>query len=408
MSQATEESLVRSIFVDMNSYYASVEQELHPEYQGKPVGVVPTLVDTSCCIAASYEAKAFGVTTGTLIAKARKQCPGIILVEARPKVYVDFHHRIVQAVESCVPVAMVRSIDEMDCRLIGREQHPENAFTIARNIKAAIRSQVGASLKCSVGIARNSFLAKIAAEMHKPDGLVMITLTDLPDILYSLELQDIPGIGRRMYERVKKAGVQTVYQLCALSKNEMRKIWGGILGERIWHWLRGDDVPEPATKKRVVGHSHVLAPELRNEQEAYAVVQKLVHKAALRLRKMGYWAKLLSVYVKYLDRPLWEAKLKLSECQDDLTLLAALKKLWVQKPKGKPLAVGINLSDLVPNALNNLSLFDDPKRQKLIASIDKINAKYGIEKVYFGSIHHVKGAAPTRIGFTNIPDTFWD
>jgi DNA polymerase-4 len=171
--------------------------------------------------------------------------------------------------------------------------------------------------------------------------------------------------------------------------------------------VAGDDVPEPPTQKRVVGHSHVLAPELRTEAEAYAVVQKLVHKAALRLRKMGYWAKLLSVFVKYLDRPSWQAKIKINECHDDVTLLAALKKLWQSHPKGKPLAVGINLSELVPNKSNNLSIFDDPKREKLMQSLDEINGKYGIGSVYFASIHEVKGAAPTRIGFTNIPDTFW-
>lgn len=406
MTKASDTSVVRSIFVDMNSYYASVEQELHPEYRQKPVGVVPTLVDSSVCIAASYEAKAFGVTTGTRIDEAREKCPGIILVEAQPEVYVQFHHRIVEAVDSCVPVATIRSIDEMDCRLIGRERQPEQALALARNIKAAIREQVGATLKCSVGVAPNSFLAKIAAEMHKPDGLTMITLDALPEILYSLELQDIPGIGRQMYERVTKSGVSTVWQLCQLSKNEMKKIWGGIIGERIWHWLRGDDVPEPARQKRVVGHSHVLAPEYRTEKAAYAVTQKLVHKAALRLRKMGYWAKLLSLHVTYLDRPSWKTKIKLNEAQDDLTLLTALRKIWASYPQGKPLAVSIMLSELISKQ-HTLGLFDDPKHKKLIDSIDQINTKYGMEAVYFGSIHDVKDAAPTRIGFTNIPDTFW-
>ncbi|MCG8604274.1 DNA polymerase [bacterium] len=391
----------------MNSYYASVEQELTPQYLGKPVGVVPTMVDTSCCIATSYEAKAFGVKTGTLISEARKKCPDIILVEARPQTYVTFHHRIKEAVDSCIPIATVRSIDEMDCRLMGKEREPDRALTIASNIKQAIREKVGRSLKCSVGVAPNTLLAKIAAEMHKPDGLTIIKLTDLPDILYSLELQDIPGIGPRMYKRLTAAGLQTVEQLCRLSKNQMSRHWGGIIGERLWHWLRGDNVPEPATHKNVVGHSHVLAPEFRNETQAYAVVQKLLHKAALRLRKMGLWAKALSVHVSYLDRPPWEAKIKLNECQDDLVLLAALKKLWEPHPKGSLLAVSVHLSNLIPNKFNNLSLFDDPKRKKLVESMDEINAKFGIETVYFGSIHDVKGSAPTRIGFTNVPDIFW-
>ena len=109
------------LFVDMNSYFASVEQDSRPELRGRPVAIVPMMADTTCCIAASYEAKAFGVKTGTIVADANRMCPEIVLVEARHEIYVDFHHRIVEAVESCLPVTAVLSIDEMACRLLGRE-----------------------------------------------------------------------------------------------------------------------------------------------------------------------------------------------------------------------------------------------------------------------------------------------
>src|SRR5579871_4525772 len=95
------------LFLDLNSYFASVEQQDRPELRGKPVAVVPVLADTTCCIAASYEAKAFGVRTGTIVADARRLCPGIILVEGRHELYVDYHHRIVEAVETCLPVTAV-------------------------------------------------------------------------------------------------------------------------------------------------------------------------------------------------------------------------------------------------------------------------------------------------------------
>ena len=401
----TESNEVRSIFIDMNSYFASVEQEINPGLQGKPVAVVPMIVKNSCCIAASYEAKAFGVKTGTSLKDAKMRCPKIVFIAARPSVYVDFHNRIVAAVETCAKVSKVRSIDEMDCRLMGKERKPENAYAIARRIKNSIREKVGKSLKCSIGIAPNSLLAKIAAEMHKPDGLTLITRADLPDVLYALKLEDIPGIGDNMHKRVNNAGISTVYQLCQLKKAEMRRIWGGIVGERLWHWLKGDDVPEPDTKKRVVGHSHVLPPKFRTREKAYNVVQKLLLKAALRLRKMNYWAKLLVVYVKYIDRPSWVAKMKLEECRDDLTLLKALNLLWASCPDSAPLAVGVSLFNLTPNA--TLSLFENPQKTRLLDTIDKINAKHGVQTVYFGGLHDVKEAAPTRIGFTNIPDTFW-
>jgi len=395
---------LRWLFLDLNSYFASIEQELRPELRGKPVGVVPVMTDSTCCIAASYEAKALGVKTGTIVRDAKKLCPQIQLVEARHRVYVEYHHKIVQAVESCLPVAAVLSIDEMACRLIGRERELEKALAFGRKIKQALREKVGSTLRCSVGLAPNRFLAKVATDLQKPDGLVVIRAEDLPEILHPLQLQDLPGIGRRMNTRLLKHGVYTVQQLCALSKIEMSKIWGGIVGERFWHWLRGDDLPEIATQRRTVGHSHVLPPELRNDEGAYAVAKKLVHKAAVRLRHMNCWAGVLAVNIRFSGEEGWSEQISMVECQDTLTMLEALASLWQERPPGNPVAVGVTLLDLVPNELHNLSLFEDPKRSKLAQAMDAINAKYGNDVVYFGGIHASKHAAPTRIAFSSIPD----
>src|ERR1035438_7216933 len=124
------------LFVDLNSYFASVEQQVRPELRGKPVGIVPMMADTTCCIAASYEAKAFGVRTGTIVADAKRMCPEIVLVEGRHEIYTEYHHRVVEAVESCVPVTAVCSIDEMACRLIGRERPLLNAINLGLRVKA--------------------------------------------------------------------------------------------------------------------------------------------------------------------------------------------------------------------------------------------------------------------------------
>src|SRR6202453_1230189 len=124
------------LFVDLNSYFASVEQEVRPDLRGRPVGVVPMMADTTVCIAASYEAKAFGVKTGTMVGDAKRMCPEIVLVEARHELYVDYHHRVVEAVESCLPVTAVLSIDEMACRLMGRERPLLAAMELGRKVKA--------------------------------------------------------------------------------------------------------------------------------------------------------------------------------------------------------------------------------------------------------------------------------
>lgn len=403
-----DERILRWLFLDLNSYFASVEQELRPELRAKPVAVLPVMAETTCCIAASYEAKAFGVKTGTLVSEARKLCPGVEFVEARHQVYVAYHHKIVEAMESCLPVTAVMSIDEMACRLIGDERIPANAVEIAKRMKRALRDKVGDTLRCSIGLAPNRFLGKVGSDMQKPDGLVTILPSDLPQILYSLHLQDFPGIGFRMYKRLLKCGITSTEQLCGLSKPAMKTIWNGVVGEKFWHWLRGDDLAENATRRRTVGHSHILPPELRTREGAYAVAQKLVHKAGARLRTMRYWAQGLSLFVRFGHYEGWSDKMTLIECQDTLTLLEALNTLWSHLPADaeNPIAVGVTLFDLVPDSEHNLSFLENDKRARLSAAIDRINTKFGTDTLYFGGIHLVKEAAPTRIAFTSIPDYF--
>src|SRR6478736_2059806 len=171
---------LRYLYVDMNSYFASVEQQLRPELRNRPVAVVPVVAETTCCIAASYEAKAFGVKTGTGVAEARQLCPAIRFVEARPREYVQMHHRLVAAVDSCVPVHAVKSIDEMICRLAREHREPEGGIRLGQEVKAAIRRSVGEYVRCSIGLAPNRTLAKMAADMQKPDGLTVIRTAELP------------------------------------------------------------------------------------------------------------------------------------------------------------------------------------------------------------------------------------
>ncbi len=177
------------LFVDLNSYFASVEQEVRPELRGRPVAVVPMMADTTVAIAASYEAKAYGVKTGTLVGDAKRMCPDLVLIEARHELYVDYHHRIVEAVESCLPVTAVLSIDEMACRLMGRERPLLAALELGRKVKAAIRERVGPMLRSSVGLATNRYLAKVASDMEKPDGLVALPLDLLPEALRQLSIR---------------------------------------------------------------------------------------------------------------------------------------------------------------------------------------------------------------------------
>jgi DNA polymerase IV len=423
------EPVVNWLFLDLNSYFASVEQEIQPELRGRPVAVVPLMADTTCCIAVSYEAKAFGVRTGTQVGEAKRLCPGIELIEAHHEEYVNYHHRIVEAVEECVPVSAVMSIDEMACRLIGRERPLLSALDLARRVKQSIRDHAGATLKCSVGLATNRYLAKIASDMEKPDGLVALTPDILDAALLQLTPRDLPGIGARMEKRLHAAGIRTMQQLMALSRADMATAWGGVPGEKLWLWLRGEDFNDAELEhQKSVSHSHVLSPELRTIEGSYAVAHKLLHKAAMRLRIARLWATHITVNIRYMvpkatassqhysgiPQSAWSQGLPIIECQDNQTLVEAFKKLWSTRPTGrnyeKPFFVGVGLSGLVPDHLHTLSLFasleTESRRTRLSGVMDSLNLKYGTDTLHVASMLLAKAAAPTRIAFTSIPDLF--
>jgi DNA polymerase IV len=402
------------LFLDLNSYFASVEQETRSELRGRPVGVVPVVTDSTVCIAASYEAKRFGVRTGTGVKDAKQLCPDIVLVEARHELYVQYHHRIVEAVESCIPVTVIVSIDEMACRLMGRERPEPNAIQLATKIKQTIREKAGSTLRCSIGLAPNRFLAKVGSDMQKPDGLTVVRPSELPQNLFRLKPKDLPGIGTRMNRRLERRGISTVEQLCALSSEQMRNVWGGIVGERFWHWLRGADLDEVSLgaqkvePQKSVGHQHVLPPALRTMQGAEGVAQKLLHKAGVRLRRLHLWARGISIFVRFApwrEGKFWEEHARISECQDTITLLRAFQKLWKECPTGTPTMIGVSLYDLVPDHLHTIDLFsEEQKRGQLSEAMDSINSKYGNNTVYLGGVHHARDAAPPRIAFSSIPD----
>jgi DNA polymerase-4 len=398
---------LRALYIDFNSYFASVEQQDRPELRGKPVAVLPVMTDTTCCIAASYEAKRFGVKTGTNVGEAKRMCPGLLCVQARHERYVEYHHRILSVIDTCIPVDEVRSIDEMACSLTGSWQQRDKAMQVARQLKRALCSGVGECMTSSIGIAPNTFLAKTAADMQKPDGLVVIEQPDLPQALHGLELRDFCGIGPRMEARLKRAGIRTVEALCAAGRTELRKAWGGVEGEHMHDLLRGLEVYAPPTERGSVGHSHVLPPQLRNDRDARAVLHRLLQKAAMRLRKMGYCAGAMSLSLRYVGGSGWGEEARFLETQDTRELIQILNQLWARRPRdtAKPMYAGVTLARLIPTTESTPSLFTSGRsRGALQNAVDRINLRYGKHALYFGGAHGGHDASPLRIAFNRIPD----
>ena len=402
---------LNSLLVDFNSYFASCEQQDRPELRGKPVGVVPMLADTTCLIAASYEAKAFGVKTLTNVGEAKKKIPHIELVVARHELYIDFHHKLVKAVDEIAPVREVLSIDEMVCDLPAGFKSVERAIGLSHAIKRNLAAKVGEYLKVSIGLAPNTFLAKLASDMQKPDGLVVLDEHDVPGKILHLPLRALSGIGKNMEERLNRHGINTIADLYRQTPTQLRTVWGGVGGERFHARLRGAEVHDFDHGMASISHSHVLAPELRNKDDACAVLNRLTQKAAMRLRKVVHYTSHIAIKVKFLNGPSWENETKFLETQDTLDLLHAVDKLWLTYPRKKsltPLQVAVVLGGLSSEAAQSARLFDDLEqtgdKKKLNAAIDDLNLRFGKKAAYFGGAHRALDHGKIAIAFNHIPD----
>ncbi|RCS56803.1 DNA-directed DNA polymerase [Parvibium lacunae] len=399
------------LLLDFNAYFASVEQQLDKNLRGRPVAVVPLMADSTCCIAASYEAKAFGVTTGVGVAQARRLCPELVLIEARHAVYVEFHQRALKVIDQVVPLQEVLSIDEMRCALPARWQSPSRARQIGVQLKEAICDELGACMRTSVGIAPNGLLAKLASEMQKPDGLVILQAQDLPAKIAALPAQRLSGIGPRMAQRLAAYGVHSIGQLWQLNPAQMRIIWGGVAGLDFYDRLRGLERRLPARERQSITHSHVLPPHERTLAGALGVLDRLMQKAAMRLRKENLLATAMYLGVRMVDRHKWSAEIRFAATNSTPALLATLRDLWdkdflmLAQQKRQPLKVGIGLFGLRQPHQTTADLFEQPTtRPDVAAVLDRLNQRFGKNTVYFGSAHHSRDSAPMRIAFNRIPD----
>ena len=284
-----------------------------------------------------------------------------------------------------------------------RERHLRNASEIAYAIKHAIR-ELGKSLRCSVGLGPNRLLAKIAADMQKPDGLMVIERRHLPDALCRLDLSDTPGIGERMEARLTSAGVSTVRELYTLSRERMSAIWGSVRGDRMWLLLRGEDFLDPEPRKlQTISHQHVLPPHGRTRPAARDICLKMLYACAERMRKQGLWAGGVAVQVSYYGYDsVFQEQARFLECQDTITLQEHFLRLWEKSPCHTPANINVSLTHLL--AMPNLDLFSTSDemledRRRATSALDQLNRRYGHHTVYLGAIHGAREEAPTRIPF---------
>lgn len=408
------------LFLDMNAFFASCEQFRCPELRGKPVGVTPTLSDSGCVIAASYEAKKLGVTTGCRVGDAKAKIPNICIVEANPKFYVTIHNQIADFLgQEISPYINRLSIDEFAIPMDKKEQWTPNAHATAIKIKSALYAMFGNSITCSIGIGPNMFLAKLATDLHKPDGLAIVQLHTLFKTYQGLYLRDLPGINWGIANRLHSLGIRSVLDFYNASQPFLRQAFG-VSGTAWWHALRGYSIgsilPGSAfgfssslRKTKSIGHSHVLAPSLRTKIKARAVLYKLWIKVVDRLRDKQLGAKQIMMSARgHHDR--WHFCITVQATQDVFRVWEAIASDYDKLPEAfQPTQMYVVVFDLATHDPYQPTLFSNaaPRVSSAFAAVEKMNTRYGRWTVRPASLLIAGTSAPNRIAF-HAPDYAMD
>lgn len=409
---------IERLYLDFDSFFASVEEQARPALRGLPIGVTPfDKANHTCVIAANKLAKKHGVKTGMAVRDAQQKCPNIQLVPQSPDLYERAHRRLLLAIERVLPIDMVCSIDELTCRLSPQDiTDPEG---LSFRIKKELKNQLGSYITCSIGLAPNRQLAKIASDMGKPDGLTIFRPEDLPGRLFDLALDDIPGIGRRMKNRLLDAGIWSVEALWNTEPKQLRALWGNVTGERFWYSLHGYDVQAEMTERAMFGHGRVLPPEWRNFDHAFDAARLLTMKAARRLRRHEFLADTFGLWLKlYEDR--WSGAHYIGGANDDRSGVRALTALWQQArsevpPSLRILSLHIAFYDLSRVHARQYDIFDSEAETKsrwssLSNTMDQMNGRYAKTIVSMGLWTPPPGGyAGGKIAFSRVPDMedFW-
>lgn len=388
------------LFLDMDSFFASVEQQVQPPLREVPVGIAPYTGSTGCIIAASKNAKNQGIKVGTSVAEARRINPQVKILESRPFLYHLYHKEIVRVLSDFTPFLRILSIDEMMLPLDQFEQNQEEATKIAFKIKQKIRQEVGDFLTCSIGVGPNHFLAKVAAEAKKPDGLNFVRLDELADFYGELELLDLPGINLRMQQALNLIGVRSPLDFYQTKDDFLARFfhWPG----RLWYYrLRGYEVDDYQSRTATIGHSFVLPPQFRSQLGARKVIVKLATKVGYRLRQQNFQARSLSLFIRFLNGRSDRQFVNFSPISDSQTIIRHALNLFekIDFSESAPINIFLVAFKLAQTDRQRSLFAEIQKISNLSQAMDEINDEFGPDSIYFAETDHDQSIAPNRIPF---------
>jgi DNA polymerase-4 len=368
--------------IDLNSCFATVEQQARPLLRGKPIAIVNRRTEHTAIITASYEAKAMGVKVGMKLKEAKMLCPDIIALESDPSKYRHVYHKLLDIMNDYSAHVTMKSIDEgiIDFHNTSADIAGRDLVEIGLEIKQRLKDEIGVWMRCNVGISTNRFLAKTAAGLHKPDGLDVLTSQNIKETLGELKLLDLTGIAHRNQARLNSVGIYTPLQFLDADITTLHKVvFKSVVGQWWYKRLRGWEVDDVETKIGRVGRQYVLERFDLSHTEVLQRLHHLCESVGSRMRKQNLSARGIYVYAKTLERGYWHASaLTPLPFFSDQSIYAQAQRLMSKAPTGLK-EIGIHCYELGPIEDDQISLFADQIAQErhIVEAIDDINKRYG-------------------------------
>lgn len=400
-------SVMKSILhLDMNSYFATVEQQVDPQLRDRPVGVVKG-VGRTCIIAASKEAKKYGVKTGANTWEALKLCPSLVLIPAHMERYLSVTKKLIKLTESFTPTREVFSIDEMFLDITQTESlFTGGAIGIALELKEKIRQELGEWLTCSIGISYSKILAKLASEQIKPDGLFVIDPENLDRVLAKVSLGDVCGIGWRIEKRLRALGISNLLQIRKIPLEtllaEFGEYWSEFLTSVAWGKIEDNVVSvEDMAEQKSVSRTYTTHRELYREAEITGMMRNLCEEVAWKLRKMQMKARCFGLAIRGGHVGDFKRKTVQYATDDgrdifDITWSLFREMKWQVGVR----FVGIWGGSISSSASSSSSLFESVNRKNEInKAIDRVNEKWGYLTMYPARVMFSEKTTPEPNGF---------
>lgn len=380
--------------IDLNSAFASAEQQAHPSLRGKAIGVTNRISKYCCVIAASYEAKAKGIRVGMRLDEAQKIIPDFIMLETDPPKYHHVYETLANIMQSYSPNVQMKSIDEGIIDFKGTANlHHASIENIGYEIKKKVAQELGHYMKVNIGIGTNRFLAKTAANLHKPDGLDIIDYQNLESVYSSLKLTDLTGIARHFEARLNAANIFTPLDFLNTPKDTLRKlVFHSLVGEDWYLRLRGFEIDDTVTKLGTVGRQYALDISSTDDDILLPRFHYLCETVGKKLRFNCVDAQGIIVWLNHQNHANWYMrKMFKSVFFSDKDIYQKALCLFNQRPRGLIVkTMGISCYALKPSTRDQISLFDNiNKQERLTKAIDNLNGRFG---------NFVIGSANAKIG----------